>query len=127
MKIDKIKNHAKSRSAYVFQFDVQSSKLLPRLQTAKSYYKTKINFHNVTFYDVSNKAANNYWFSELDSTLEASTFTSIIIDFLEKNVIERKSVFLISDGCAAQNRNAVLASALLRFSIQKKVLLAFVY
>jgi hypothetical protein len=117
----KIKQHAKTESAYVFQIDVQSTKLLPRMSTSKSYYKTKINYHNQTIYNVGNKEAHNFWFSELDSTLEASTFVSIIIDFLQKNVIDRKSVFLISDGCAAQNRNAVLASELLRFSMEKKV------
>jgi hypothetical protein len=117
-----IKSHAKNGTAYVFQFDVQSTKLLPRMQTAKSYYKSKINYHNMTFYNVANQEAQNYWFCEVDASLEASTYASIIIDFLEKNVTERKSVYLISDGCAAQNRNAVLASALLRLAVKKKVL-----
>jgi hypothetical protein len=117
-----IKKHGLDGSAYVFQMDVQSTKLLPRMRTSKSYYKSKISYHNMTFYDVVSKHAENYWFSEMDASLEASTYTSIIMNFLEKHVTERKSVFLISDGCAAQNRNAVLASALLRFSINKKVL-----
>lgn len=116
-----IKERARDGTAYAIQFDIQSSKLLPRIQTSKSYYKTKITMHNMTFYDLSTKEAWNYWFSEADSSLEASTFASIIINHLEKNTPKRKSIYLVSDGCAAQNRNAVLSSALLRFAIKKKV------
>lgn len=75
----------------------------------------------MTFYNTANKDAVNYWFSEADSSLEASTYTSIIMQYLEENVKDRRSVFLVSDGCAAQNRNAVLSSALLRFAMRKKV------
>lgn len=116
-----MKDLAKSGAAYCFQFDLQSTKLLPRMSTAKSFYKSKIIMHNMTFYNVFNQDTMNYWFSEVDSSSEASTFTSIIMKYLEDNVTEKKSVYLITDGSAAQNRNAVLSSALLRFATKKKV------
>lgn len=64
---------------------------------------------------------SNYWFSEVEGSLESSTFTSIIIDHLTKKCTEKRSIYLISDGCNYQNRNTVLANALLKFSIKHKV------
>ena len=105
--------------------DLQAVKLLPKVEASKAYYKQKLQVDNMTIYELATNKAYNYWFSEDQGNLEASTFVSILIAFLEQHCTEKKSVYIISDGCGYQNRNAVLSSALLRFATKKKVNLCY--
>ena len=114
-------------SSYCFQTDQQAVKLLPKVEAGMSYYKQKLQVHNYTIYELATQKAHNFWFSEDQRNLEASTFASILIAFLEQTCIEKKSVFLVSDGCGYQNRNAVLSNALLRFATKKKVKILKIY
>ncbi|KAL4702875.1 hypothetical protein ACJJTC_005786 [Scirpophaga incertulas] len=90
------------------------------------YYKTKLACHNSTIYDVAKKQSTCYWFSEdQNNQLLASTFVSCLIDYLEKKCLpeEKKPIIIFSDGCTAQNRNNVMANALLNFSMLHGVLI----
>lgn len=122
------KAEALSGNCHVFTQDVESVKLVPYLQASAIYYKTKLCVHNFTLYNLATKEVMCYWFDESNSTLEASVFASCIIDHLEK-VLSRKllPVILYSDGCCAQNRNATLSNALLRFSIEKNIVITQKY
>ena len=83
--------------------DQQAVKLLPKVEASKAYYMQKLQMHNYTIYDLSNKDAYNFRYSEDNGNLEASS-SSMLLDFLEKNISIKKKIFLISDGCGYQNR-----------------------
>jgi hypothetical protein len=58
-------------TAYCLQMDLQAVKVLPWINSSKSYYKQKLQIHNYTIYNLQNKDAFNYWFSEVDGNLES--------------------------------------------------------
>jgi len=66
-----------------------------------------------------------YWWDETQSDLSASSFTSCIIDQLTKcnNKSPSKNFILWSDECCYQNKNTVLANALLEFAVSNKVVI----
>ncbi|CAF4848935.1 unnamed protein product [Pieris macdunnoughi] len=112
------------KTCHVFTQDVQSVKLAPYLQASAIYYKTKLSVHNFTMCNLSTREACCYWFDESNGSLKASVFASCIVDQLQI-ILKRKllPVILYSDGCCAQNRNSILSNALLRLSIDKKVII----
>jgi hypothetical protein len=62
-----------------------------------------------------------YFWHEAEGDLTANTFASCITDYVE-NLDERiEEVIMYSDGCTYQNRNAVLANALLNVSHEKNI------
>lgn len=113
---------------HVFTQDVQAVKLAPYLQASAIYYKTKLCVHNFTMYNLSTHEAVCYWFDECNASLEASVFASCIVDKLQ-SILNRKllPVILFSDGCCAQNRNAILSNALLRLAIDKQIIITQKY
>lgn len=102
----------------VFTMDLQAVLLCPALSASALYYKTKLKVHNFTIYDLQSKDAFCYLWHEAEGGLTADEFASIIVDFIEKEVPEDE-VILFSDGCTYQNRNAILANALLSVAIKK--------
>lgn len=75
---------------------------------------------------MAKKQSTCYWFSEdQNNQLVASTFVSCLIDYMEKKCLpaEKKPIIILSDGCTAQNRNNVMANALLNFSMLHGVLI----
>jgi len=112
----------------VLTMDLQSVKLCPILKTSALYYFMKLKVHNFTLYNLANHKSVNHWWNETEGELEASIFCSIITDYLtsylsrhEQEGLNQKpnKIILYSDGC--QNRNAIMANALLNFSIQHQV------
>ncbi|CAH1111751.1 unnamed protein product [Psylliodes chrysocephalus] len=107
--------------------DLQAVKLSPFLPAGKIYFKTKLFCHNFTLYNLATRDVTCYWFSEdQNNQLQASTFTSCIIDFLEKNCLtpDKFPIIIYSDGCDFQNRNNILSNAISNFSIKQQI---FVY
>lgn len=103
--------------------DLQAVKLAPYLQAGAFYYKTKLCVHNFTVYNMTTHDATCYWFTEDQSNeLKASTFVSCLLDYLLKKCIPTNiPIIIYSDGCTYQNRNNVMANALLNFSMQHSV------
>lgn len=79
---------------------------------SKQYYKQKLQIHNFTIYINNNKDVHCYVWYEADGTVSSNEFTTCITDFIEKIAAGLEKVILISDGCAYQNKNKVLVSAL---------------
>ncbi|CAH1112262.1 unnamed protein product [Psylliodes chrysocephalus] len=107
--------------------DLQAVKLAPFLPARKIYFKTKLCCHNFTLYNLATRDVTCYWFSEdQNNQLQASTFTSCIIDLLEKNCLtpDKLPIIIYSDGCGFQNKNNILSNAILNFSIKHQI---FVY
>ncbi|CAG5047105.1 unnamed protein product [Parnassius apollo] len=108
----KDKDRALAGEAHVFTHDLQSVKLCPMLQASALYYKTKLCVHNSIMFNLATKDVHCYWFDEHNAGLVASVFASCVIDCL--------SCF---DGCTSQNRNVVLANALLDLAMEYNVVI----
>jgi len=106
----------------VFTMDLQSVLLCPKSNVSSQYYKTKLIVHNFTVYDLKRKNGYCFLWNETEGGLTAHEFSSIIVHFLQKFVIDNAKVqnaniILYSDGCTYQNRNATLSNALLNLSL----------
>ncbi|KAK5647883.1 hypothetical protein RI129_002775 [Pyrocoelia pectoralis] len=123
---EKIKDKAAAENNHciVVTMDLQGVKLAPVIPASKVYFKTKLSCHNFTVYNLKTRDVMCYWFSEDENnSLVSSTFASCILDYLERYCITESKIpiILYSDGCNYQNRNAVLANALLNFSIVTEI------
>lgn len=97
--------------------DVQSVKLYPVIEASKIYYKTRLQVHIFTIYNLATHQCTNYVWNETEGDLQSSVFVSCIIKHLEKNCLqEEKSIIIFSDGCGYQKRNTTLYNALSFFS-----------
>lgn len=121
---NKDKEAALNGECICLTMDLQAVKLSPQLPAGKIYFKTKLCCHNFTIFNLATRDVTCYWFSEdQNNQLVSSTFTSCIIDYLEsKNLsINKLPIIIYSDGCGYQNRNNVLANALLNFAITNNI------
>ncbi|XP_022160718.1 uncharacterized protein LOC111026860 [Myzus persicae] len=110
------------KSCTVLTIDCQAVKLCPVLQTSALYYSMKLKVHNMTIYNNATADCQNYWWHEGNGELEASVFVSIVIKHLEKYCLsEKKPIIIYSDGCGYQNRNVIMANALLHFAVKHEV------
>nr|CAI5841363.1 unnamed protein product [Callosobruchus analis] len=110
----------------VFTIDLQSVLLSPKTNVSTMYYKTKLVIHNLTIYNLKTKEVYCYLWNEAEGQLSANEFSSIVTYFLETEVIPKldatREIVIYSDGYTCQNRNAILANALLHVaSVHKEV------
>nr|CAI5841243.1 unnamed protein product [Callosobruchus analis] len=109
----------------VFTIDLQSVLLSPKTNVSTMYYKTKLVIHNLTIYNLKTKEVYCYLWNEAEGQLSANEFSSIVTYFLETEVIPKldatREIVIYSDGCTCQNRNAILANALLHVASVHKV------
>lgn len=96
--------------------DLQAVKIAPCLNASALYYKTKLCVHNYTVYDLVSHNAKCYWWNESEGELVASVFATCLIDYISQD--SGKPIIIWSDGCTYQNRNSVMACALLNFAVQ---------
>lgn len=116
------KKSAEDNEIYCFTMDVQAVKLCPVLQASALYYKSRLQVHNFTIYNIATHDSTNYLWNETEADLCSSVFITIIIKHLEKLLTASpKPVVLFSDGCGYQNRNCILSNALSRLSSQFKI------
>lgn len=121
---EKDKIEALNGLCHVITMDVQAVKLSPQIPASTLYYKTKLCCHNFTLYDLATKKVVCYWYNEIQADGQASTYASFLLDYLEDSFLndgDKKPIILYSDGCTAQNRNAILANALLYLSEKHNV------
>lgn len=116
------KLEASEGKCIVLTVDLQAVKVCPFVTASAVYYKTKLALHNYSVYDLTTHHVMCYWFTEVDADLTASTYASLLTDYLVKYCIpKRLPIIVYSDGCTGQNRNNVLSNALLNFSMQHNV------
>lgn len=102
--------------------DLEAVKVCPYLTASALYFKTKLVCHNFTMFNLITRQCTCYWFTETAADLTASTFASFVIDYLERHCLpKQKPIIIFSDGCTYQNRNAILANALLNFSAKHNI------
>lgn len=109
-----------SESTLVATMDLQSILVCPKLLVSKQYYSQKLQVHNFSIYVSNTKDVHLYVWHEGDGKVSSNEFTTCIIDFIKKN-LKYKKVILISDGCAYQNKNRILGSALSDLSKKENI------
>ena len=100
--------------------DVQRVLLSPCLKASSLYYKTKLQVHNYTVFDLVTKDVICYVWNESEGGLTANEFASCLVSYLEKKKDSYDHVIIYSDGCTYQNRNRMLATALRHFSVKNQ-------
>lgn len=107
------KKKAEDQAIYCFTMDVQAVKLCPQLQASALYYKTKLQVHNFTIYNLSTHACKNFVWNETEGELCCSVFVTCIVKHLAAVLeTDKKPIVLYSDSCGYQNKNNVLSNAL---------------
>ena len=100
----------------VWTMDMQCVLLSPKTEASCMYYKTKLQTHNFTLYDLTTNDGYCYVWDETNGNLASNSFAwlqySHFKRFLEENP-HVKTLIIWSDGCGYQNRNSVVANAYL--------------
>lgn len=111
----------------VFTMDLQSILLCPQSNVSALYYKTKLIIHNFTIFNLHSKDGYCFVWHEGEGELKSHCFASIICNFLATKVLpnidpeNKPNIIFYSDGCGAQNRNTILANALLNLAIENNI------
>jgi hypothetical protein len=95
--------------------NVQAVQTIPKLEASCLYFKTRLNLHNYTVYNIGTQEVVCYVWPETSAGLTASVFASCLLDYLDEQITETPSleqIIMWSDGCGAQNRNVTLLSAI---------------
>lgn len=114
--------YAEDESTVVLTVDLESVLLAPALMASALYYRTKLACHNYTIYDLHSRDAKCYFWHEGEGGLDADTFATCLLDYLNNNESCKaaSTIIVYSDGCTYQNRNKVLANALYDFCCKTK-------
>lgn len=117
------KEKDKKQQEYVFTADLQAVLMSPKSKVSTLYYKTKLQVHNLCFYNLKNSEAFCFLWNESEGGVGAEEFASIWMFFIENMIVpnipsevdinKRKTLIIYSDGCGYQNRNCLLANVLL--------------
>lgn len=113
---------AQEKQVHVLCVDVMAVKLLPLIEASSAYFRMKLAIHNYSTYNLATHDGYCCWFTEIETRLTSSTFASILVNEIER-LLEQQvlDVIIYSDGCTNQNRNCVMANALLSLSAKWKV------
>jgi hypothetical protein len=108
----------------VWTMDLQAVLTCPKTKAGSLYYKTKLQVHNMTFYNLQTHEGFCYLWDESEGDLSSETFAWIqyhhFASYLTKNR-SIKEVVVWSDGCGYQNRNIAVSNAYLQLAIEYDV------
>ncbi|GFO32228.1 hypothetical protein PoB_005873300 [Plakobranchus ocellatus] len=102
-------------SMSVWTFDTQSVILCPQTKASALYFRTKLQVHNLTFYNNCTRDGFCYYWDESEGELKADNFASLQYNHFKTFLV------LWSDGCLYQNKNACLANCYLQLALESKV------
>lgn len=123
----KEKDKDKGNEDNVFTMDMQSVLLSPKSNVSLMYYKMKLAVHNFTIFNLKTKDGMCYLWNETEGALTAQEFSSIISEFLNQLIPTltdgNRKVIFYSDGCTYQNRNSILANALLNIALMNNIII----
>lgn len=103
--------------------DVQAVLLCPYLKASALYYRRKLKLHNFTLYNLKTGEGYCYLWDESEGGVNADEFATFVTNFIstEINVNVIKHIIIYGDGCTKQNRNAIMANALLMIANESGV------
>lgn len=124
------KNKDRSEESNVFTVDLQAVLMAPKSQVSSLYYRTKLQVHNLVFYNLINKKGYCFLWNEAEGGVNAEEFASIWVYFIENKILPSLSdnnnpikIIFYSDGCTYQNRNCLMSNALLNTAIKHKIVI----
>lgn len=120
------KEKDKKKEAYVYTVDLQAVLMAPKSNVSTLYYRTKLQVHNLCFYNLNNHDGHCFLWNETEGGVTAEEFASIWVYFLKESVVpsalhDGAKIILYTDGCSYQNRNSVMANALLNLSVTSNI------
>lgn len=98
----------------VWTMDLQAVLLCPKTQASSLYYKTKLQVHNFTLFNLRSKEGYCYVWDESEGDLCSEVFAHLQYHHFEgviKGHPDLKEIIVWSDGCGYQNRNTCVANA----------------
>lgn len=121
---EKIKD--KENAKNIFVMDLQAVLLCPKSNVSSLYYKMKLKVHNFCIYNLKTKDVYCFLWNETEGGVNSEEFATIVANFLTTEVCpllkdDDRRIIIYSDGCTAQNRNSVMANALLNVAILNNV------
>ena len=123
----KEKNKDREEETHVYTVDLQAVLMAPKSQVSSLYYRTKLQVHNLVFYNLNNKKAFCFLWNEVEGGLGAEEFASIWTFFIENKIIPANDnpakIIFYTDGCTYQNRNCVMSNALLNCAVKHGIII----
>jgi hypothetical protein len=108
----------------VWTIDVQAVLLSPKTKASALYYKTKLQVHNLSFYNLKTKEGYCYIWNETEGDVNSEMFAHLqykhFSELLDAHP-EIEEIIIWSDGCTYQNRNVNLANSLLDLAMKRGV------
>ncbi|KAK3758232.1 hypothetical protein RRG08_061079 [Elysia crispata] len=115
-KKEKDKDDAKDdNSKSVWTMDLQAVHLSPKTNASSAYYKTKVQVHNMTYFNLGTKEGFCYTWDECNGNLSSEMFAYIHYIHFENYVKAnpgKKHYIIWSDNCCHQNKNVTVANLL---------------
>ncbi|KAK7449366.1 hypothetical protein BaRGS_00040017 [Batillaria attramentaria] len=103
----------------VWTMDTQAVLLCPKTNASALYYKTKLQVHNLTFYNLKTKEGYCKVWDETEGDLSSEMFAYLQFRHFEDYLRSHPSIQTLivwSDGCSYQNKNCNLANVYLYLS-----------
>ena len=120
------KNNGNGNSV-MYCWDIEALLVSPRNKSNAMYYRTKLNIHNLTFYDLKIHEVLNYLWNEVDGQIECDNFISIHVDYLRHQIVSHSTISGVIGVSNYQNRCKELSNALLFLAVHFKVTLLHKY
>ena len=93
---------------------LQAVLLCPNTKASSIYYKTKLQVHNLTLFNLKSKEGHCYVWNETDCDLRSDVFAYLQYSHFERIITENptiEDIVIWSDGCGHQNRNVTVTNA----------------
>lgn len=85
------KDGDKKEKSFVFTADMQAVLMAPKSQVSTLYYRTKLQVHNMCFYNLRNNDGFCFLWNETEGGVNSEEFASICVYFLqEKNIVNNR-------------------------------------
>ena len=104
--------------------DMQAVLLCPKTKASTLYYKTKLQLHNFTLFNLQSKEGYCYVWDETEGSLGSEVFAWLQYYHFDKFIDAHpqiKEIIIWSDGCGYQNRNATVTNAYMELAQKKSV------
>ena len=94
-------------TAVLLTADTESLLVAPLNYANAMFFRSKLNLHNLTFYNLKDKEVMNFVWSEVNCGLDTSYFTTCYISHFNGILVKYPAVSTIilwTDGCGYQNK-----------------------
>jgi len=104
--------------------DLQAVLLCPKTKASCMYYKTKLQVHNFTLFNLRTHEGYCYVWDECNGDVSSNMFAWLQYTHFKRYIQEHPDVKILiiwSDGCGYQNRNSTVANAYLHLAKEHSI------